>query len=450
MFRPRIFYFFLLIIGLSGNYKLYSQKIDLVFFDSDNKKRLKINLLTRQLFIENASNVWTFKGQLIFENVNTKEILPVYKINAFKSKSNYFLTIPGTGQVYVLIENKLILRRIDKSFHTGYNFQAVQFFRKDTLYSFGGYGFWQYHNVLTYFDQKSSEWETYSQLEVGPSRFTNRFSSYLPKSDKVLVLELPKPYLFSQTKKYNYWEFSFETKSWKKKGEINEQLALALPESKPAGQYFFFKHQNQNFIADPENNKVYLYDGPHTKLTDSYDQEPLFASNNYIYSYQNYLVGNVRYYTTDSISIQQLISSSKFQFDLIKDDPFESSYYLFLSIGFIVLGITTFRIFRKKKTLVPYSNQIFTTFEFEILSKMISKGELYEFSADELNVYLDAERKPLETQRQIRSRFINTVNQKSEMHFHISNSITRKKSKIDKRYSIYILDLTFSKELNKL
>ena len=81
---------------------------------------------------------------------------------------------------------------------------------------------------------------------------------------------------------------------------------------------------------------------------------------------------------------------------------------------------------------------------------MISKGELYEFSADELNVYLDAERKPLETQRQIRSRFINTINQKSEMHFHISNSITRKKSKIDKRYSIYILDLTFSKELNKL
>jgi len=449
-FKPRFFYFFVLLIGLSNNHNLYGQKIDLIFFDSDNNKRLKINLHTRQLYIENSCNVWRLKGQLNFENVDTKDILPVYKINAFKSKSNYYLTIPGTGHVYKLIENKLILRRIDKSFHTGYNFQAVQFFRKDTLFSFGGYGFWQYHNILTYFDPKSSEWETYCQLEFGPSRFTNRFSTYLPKSDKVLALELPKPYLFSKTKKYNYWEFNFKTKSWKKKGEINEQLAFALPESKPAGQYFFFKHQNQNYVADPENNKVYLYDGPHTKLADSFDPEPLFLGKNYIYSYQNYIARSVRNYTIDSISIKQLFNSSKFQFELINDDTFEYSLHLILLISFILGSIYLFRIFRNKKSKLSNSNEIFTAFEYEILSKMISKGELYEFSTDELNFYLEAERKPLETQRQIRSRFINSINQKSEMHFHISNGISRKKSRIDKRYSIYILDLTFIKELNKL
>lgn len=450
MFRPRIFFFFLLLIGLSSNHKLYSQKIDLIFFDSDSNKRLKIDLRTRQLFIENSSNVWKLKGQLNFENVYTEDILPVYKINAFKSKSNYYLTIPGTGHVYYLIENKLLLKRIDKSFHTGYNFQAVQFFRKDTLFSFGGYGFWQYHNILTYFDHKSSEWETYCQLEVGPSRFTNRFSTYLPKSDKVLALELPKPYLFNKTKKYNYWEFNFKSKSWKKKGVINDQLALALPESKPAGQYFFFKYQNQNYVADPENNKVYLYDGPHTKLADSFDPEPLFSSKNHIYSYQNYLVGNVRKYTTDSISIQHLLSSSKFQFELINDNTFEYSLYLILFISFIPASFYLFRIFSKKNLILSNSNEIFTSFEYEILRKMISKGELYEFSTDELNVYLDAERKPLETQRQIRSRFINSINQKSEIHFQISNGISRRKSRIDKRFSIYILDLTFIKELNKL
>lgn len=433
-----------------SNHDLYSQKIDLVFFDSDNKKRLKINLLTRKLYVENSPNSWTVKGKMIFENVNTEEILPVYKINAFKSKSNYFITIPGTGQVYFLNENKLTLSRIDKSFHTGYNFQAVQFIRRDTLFSFGGYGFWQYHNILTYFDPKSLEWETYVQLEDGPIRFTNRFSCYLPNSDKVLVLELPKPYLFHKTNKYDFWEFSFKSKSWKKKGRLNESLAKALPETKHAGQYLFFKFQNQNYIADPEKNKVYLYDGPHTKLADSYDPEPLFTNGQNIYSYQDFSVGKIRHFITDSVSIQQLFYTSKFQFDLIKENPFEYSLYHLLSLGFILLGLVIFRILRKKKTLPSPYNEMFTAFEFEILDKMISKGDLYEFSADELNVYLDAERKPLETQRQIRSRFINTINQKSEMHFHISNSIARKKSNIDKRYSIYILDLKFVREFKKL
>lgn len=450
MFRHRSLYFFLILVLLLENQKLYSQKIDLVFFDSYNSKRLKINLLKRQLYIENSPNAWTFKGLLKFENVNIEEILPVYKINAFKSKTNYYLTIPGTGQVYILNENTLILRRIDKSFHTGYNFQAVQFFRKDTLFSFGGYGFWQYHNILTYFDPKSLEWETYVQLEEGPLRFTNRFSSYLPNSDKVLVLDLPKPYLFHKTNKYDYWEFSFKSKSWKKKGRINESLAKALPETKHAGQYLFFKFQNQNYIADPEQNKVYLYDGPHTKLADSYDPEPLFTNGQNIFSYQDYSVGRIRYYITDSVSIKQLFDTSKFQFELIKDEPFEYSFYLYLSLVIIVLSFATYRIFRKKKSLQLHSNDTFTAFEYEIINKMIAKGEFYEFSADELNIYLDAERKPLETQRQIRSRFINTINQKSEIHFHISNSIARKKSKTDKRYSIYILDLTFVKKFKKL
>jgi len=428
---------------LSISLELVAQKIEFTFLDSYSNKRLRIDLSSHLFFEEIDANKWAPLGELTFENVDLKSILPVYQFNAFKTKSDFIITIPGTGQVYKLYVKDLLLKRIDKTFHTGYNFQSVQFIRKDTLFSFGGYGFWQYHNILTYFDQNSSEWETYTQLDEGPERFTNRFSCYSPKNDKVYALELPRPFQFAETKKYTFWEFNFNTKTWKRVGNINDRLAVMLPETKPAGHYFLFKYQNSNLIADPESNKVYSYEGPHAKLTDALDQEITHYNKNKIFSYQKFLVGNKVNFLIDSTSIDSLFKQSKFLFKLYESENsilHDSSFITFSLILILIVSYFIFSKKRRKTKIIADELNSFSNFEIEVLHKMFLKGLNFEFSSDELNEILGAEKKPIETQRQIRSRFISTINQKAKLLFQISNGIIRQKSNLDKRYTIYKLN----------
>lgn len=441
-----------LLIALSGN--LFGQTESITFLNPVTNKRLRIDLENQFLLEEVKANQWISQSRLEFINIDRKQILSVYKFNTFKRKSDFIITVPGTGQVYLLKLNDWTFKRVDKSFHTGYNFQAVQFVRKDTLFSFGGYGFWQYQNVLSYFDPKSLEWETYAQLEEGPERFTNRFSCYSANSDKVFALELPKPYLFSKTKKYTYWEFSFSTKKWNEIGQINERLATQLPETKTVGHYFFFKYQNLNLIADPEKNQVFVYEGPHTKLTDALDQEPAFYNLGKIYSYQKFLIGNVENYHIDSCSADTLLIQSKLQFELIEPSEIEPKNIGFgiILIAILIILCIVFMWVKKKNsqahTLINYD--IFSLTELEILNKMLNKGIEYEFNSDQLNFLLDSEKKPVETQRQIRSRFISSLNHKVELHFQIKEAICRRKSSLDKRFTIYVLNDEFYKTLFQL
>jgi hypothetical protein len=437
----KIVCFFLFVLLLYPIH-VFGEKDAIPFFNSLSNKRFKIDLKNQQLLEENTANNWKKISALTFENIDPNVILPVYKFNVFSNKQGHWITIPGTGQVYLLNNNLSNFKRIDHSFHTGYNFQAVQFMRQDTLYSFGGYGFWQYHNILTYFDTNSFEWETYTQLEDGPQRFTNRFSCYSVKSDKVYALELPKPYLFTKTRKYIYWEFNFKSKTWKPIGQINSRLALILPESKLAGPYFLFKYQNLNLIADPEKNKVYVYDGPHSKLTDALDQEATAFNHGKIYSFQKFLIGNQVHYTIDSSSVDTLFKQSKFLFELIEPEGIQKiELWIGLLILIILLIFWYFNYAKRNNSSLSLSEfNSFTSSEIEILKKITSKGLHYEFNADDLNYFLDAEKKPIETQRQIRARFINNLNQKVEINFQLKEGIRRQKSSIDKRYTIYVLN----------
>src|SRR5574343_661777 len=70
-----------------------------------------------------------------WENIK-KELPSDFDINTFYQKNKLLVSIPGTGQLYHLDINHLTLKRLDQTFFRGYNFNANQFFRKDTLFSF--------------------------------------------------------------------------------------------------------------------------------------------------------------------------------------------------------------------------------------------------------------------------------------------------------------------------
>jgi hypothetical protein len=70
-----------------------------------------------------------------------------------------FIAPAGTGYLFFWDEKIDSIIRIDYCHYHGYNFHRYLFNWNNTIYSLGGYGFWQYNGTLTRFDRKLGEWE---------------------------------------------------------------------------------------------------------------------------------------------------------------------------------------------------------------------------------------------------------------------------------------------------
>ena len=75
--------------------------------------------------------------------------------------SKLLYLVEGTGRVYEVSAGKpeLVYRRLDETIYAGYNYGALNFIFRDTLWSFGGYGFWRANGHLRYFSDGVKGWE---------------------------------------------------------------------------------------------------------------------------------------------------------------------------------------------------------------------------------------------------------------------------------------------------
>ena len=77
-----------------------------------------------------------------------------------KGGENYLLR-DGTHQVFLLRKDKgnMFLDRQDSSVFYGDNFLSMTFLRKDTIYQYGGYGFWNTRDFFMYYRNSNQDWE---------------------------------------------------------------------------------------------------------------------------------------------------------------------------------------------------------------------------------------------------------------------------------------------------
>jgi DNA-directed RNA polymerase beta' subunit len=92
----------------------------------------RLDLKEGILWKERLSQKWTNEGKLASEGLILNDLPPNPNINCFKIDSHYVFTFPGTGQVYQFNLMKRQLKRLDKTYYRGFNFNAIQFVRKDT------------------------------------------------------------------------------------------------------------------------------------------------------------------------------------------------------------------------------------------------------------------------------------------------------------------------------
>lgn len=434
----RILLFLLLFVS-----QLSFGQLSFEWFNQSNNlvERINFDNSTYEVLEVNKDNAFKPKFKLAFEGVKNSDIQPNYEVNLFSKGKNRILTVPGTGQVYEFDLTNKILKRIDKTFYRGYNFKAIQFIQNDTLFSVGGTGFWQYHNVLSFFDPSTSEWHVMypkGNRPEGIYLFTSGISD-----GRIFALEQLRELDKKDAKrKAQIFEFDIKSKTWSNFGELNipllSEYEINSPEFQWSSNHLFFLHAKEPIYADVLKNQVYKYNETHRSILSN--KGISYISKGWVYTFKN---EHNKFYL-DSISYKELRRNSILIGELYTKTPkpfklFGFGIYSILLFGIILIGSGIFyiryrRSMRKKASL---STIVLPKYLDKLLEVYKINGAEYLISTEELSRIIECDSMAFDTQRQYRSKFISSVNAYASDTFGISNAIFRINHESDKRFIQY-------------
>ncbi len=84
-------------------------------------------------------------------------------------KGKMVIQLDGTGKL-LRADSLGRMQRIDSTLYEGYNYGAFNFVYKDTIFSLGGYGFWQFNGQLRCFSEVNSSWSVVKSNVLIPIR----------------------------------------------------------------------------------------------------------------------------------------------------------------------------------------------------------------------------------------------------------------------------------------
>ena len=401
----------------------------LSWFDGSVQLRKRIDLNNKNFELEFQPGQWKVIGPIELDSLVDQHLPPRISCHSFYlGEAKWRFVIAGTGIVFDFDEAQGLLTKVDRTHYSGYNFGASVFLRKDTLYSFGGSGFWNFSKALTFFDKQSTEWENIKAENFGPKSIFNGFHGYDLKSD--LVYSGGSEYHSFLNKQpteidAQFYAFDFKKKRWDLLGNIMPELLEAKSrEIIWSGRYFVQFSGEEIFIIDPVNNQVFQYQNK----TNSYQAAPLmYVQEGVIHGYW-VEEGGKRF----RINIAELLQNS------VPIGQFYSpkSYLHYILAGLFVLVffgiIFTFYRRNKKKLQLHLDEQ-----EFRLLNTLLASPQ--GLTTIEVNDVLALSNKNLDNQRKLRLNIISNINHQIYLKYRVENAIVRIPSSLDKRQSLYTL-----------
>lgn len=412
------------------------------WFDGPSKARVRLDVTTGQVLKEVAVGNWQ-SGEQIQLPPNLASFLPPTLSNHYFFTEDFnkiILTVDGTGQVYELDLGSKKLARVDRTFYSGYNFGATLFERNGIIYSVGGVGFWTYSQAITYFDQKSLEWQAIRPKTPGPEAIFDGYQGYSESADKFFTggSEIGK-FLENVPLDINkeVYVYDFKTNSWEVLGEINPLLFEDTDrELAWNGQFFIQFSREKVYLIDPVANQILVYQSTKEQFQGG---EFRFVSEDEVFCYWNLENGPVR-----SFSISELQEKATFVGPFYNPKSAYEWYYLVGAAIGVILLVGLFLRNRSKK-----SKQL----HFDVQEKVLIQAFLALptgsfLSTVEVNELLGLSSKTLENQRKIRLNTIAKLNQTIQLYFKIDKAIERHVSPEDKRQARYSLNAEANKALS--
>ena len=404
--------------------------------------------------INAVQRVSVVTGENIVFYENHIDTLPQYKLayemhqnelningHLFSTQAGLKAVFPGTGKVFELDTISGVITRVDETYHHGYNFDSYQFIRKDTIYSFGGYGFWMQNNLMTYFSDVRKEWSLYSRAPFPttmPDLESRRFqiANYDKVNDVLFTLCLGKVY-----------GFDFKKRTWKNYGKVNEEfndelryMVHPLTDSTcmlMTGLKTYWLYPAGNEVADVTMKNGANLSGKNVPLgfLYAYDVEdglliPKYSDKLELGYYFEYM--------------ESRVPASKIIQPLYIEDNGGYQTLLFVSLGlFTLLGVLATVILRRR--YLRSRSAIFDTVQWEVLERSSNEA----LCTEDFNDLLGLNEVSWEVQRRKRSEFIKQLNATAIRQLG-QEVLLRERSKEDKRQVLYVLNPRLESALARL
>ena len=268
------------------------------------------------------------------------------KYYAFNSDQGLLLVANGRGEIRFLRDSMNI--RIDNSTLNNFSNAAV-FKHRDTIFKFGGYGYWQASNNLIYFDKTSKEWEIYHisrGSELPPFSFDH---TYFYNDEKLFILsgKLLDPFNAKDDKRVPMsFTFDFKTKQWTKI-HTNNNYYSGYEYDYDKGSLLF--QHDQIIFFDWDNNKKIIYN---SNFVDDVDfSRGVSILNQFIF-----------YFKRNENSIQKISLDDFFGQTIVSDKIFtqksNSKTLIFATIFLFLIIIVLTNFFKKKNVITIDSNHL--------------------------------------------------------------------------------------------
>lgn len=438
---PNIFKYLFIIFSLLFAKGAFAVDRYLSWVDPRTELRARIDLESFELLVETQSQGWLNQGKIKLETGILNHI-------PARVKNNYFLfdngnrirfTIDGTGQVYDYFPLKRELIRIDKTFHSGYNFLSNKFVRNGILYSIGGVGFWNYSSSITYFDEKLKEWEILRPKNKLPIPIVDGYQGYDSHQDVYYSggSEI-SVYLEDQKTKIelDFFLFDFKKNEWEFQGKLNPDLPLHMPHKVLwTGNYFLHFQDGNIYVINPKTNEVHLYKNNKKSL--------LLGFLNHVDKDTITIFWDENKGPVQKVSITEIRSQSVYWGEFYSSGL--SRYGHYLGLTFIIV----FVLFLWWRQSFIRKNKVFslTAVENKLLLKLLELKEDEYLTTHDINDIFETNDKSQENQRRIRFNVITELNNKLSLKFGYENGIDRKAMQADKRLIVYVLNPKIRSEI---
>lgn len=437
MFMKKIKLIFLLITIVS-----YSQ----TQLDFDGEFRILSHQDSIKIFTGDELHVYN----LDLNEIRKSKILLNHNIidyEIFENKDSIFFVSINGGLVYTL-NDKDLFNRIDKSFDHKMQSDSSVIFEKDTIFKFGGYGFWSMRKLMTYYDSKQSEWYPKPNSEKGLDEgYSN--SILLSDNDDFYILGGYKMNgLLEVLPNKKVHHFDGNKEKWTEIGEINSNVS---------NKDFYFVLGTDFYLINESN--VQKYDVKNNSITSYKKHSLLYKSvlkKHRIIIKENQVVfvtfeNNNQY--LNSLPLNELLGNPLNKKRLIKTN-YLPIYFLVIIVLLIFILHKKYKIKQiriivsKNQLLIGSKSSDISDLQYKIIKIIIKNKMVLNKDFDTLNE--DEYLNKYHFQRTLKNEifhinliFKNLIGVKEEM-------IIIKKDKTDKRINIYQLNNNFNFNLSKI
>ena len=272
------------------------------------------------------------------------DLIDLNKYQLIVKQNGFFFINDESGLVYKMINNSL--SRIDKSLDNRLLADSYIFKHNDTIFRYGGYGFWSQRDFMIYFDEDFKEWEFYPSNTKSYSPEGSYKGVYFKSDSEIYFIggyTVDKLNKLESKKNTELIKFNFDTNLFEYIGELNfhfDSNSLIVKDN----MGFSINNGTQIAYINPIKNLVELYEKSPQQLNlfiseIKKNQNKYFNYKYLIEIFRNSDLNNERIIITKSDFYKNKLSEIKLYKKSLFLKPSVTSLLILLSLVLLVIYI---------------------------------------------------------------------------------------------------------------